>query len=369
MLLRVLREMLPMAEPIVLIESEGELADAVRAMSCRVIVREMGVLRRTYMTPAGLVNRAWHTLRCTSWLARYIRQNDICLVFTSTAAVIAPALAARMAKRPHLWFIQEILSGKAALLSFVVRRLSTRIIANSEACARSIHRGHLAAAGKITVAYPGVDARQFDHADGAAIRRQYAVGQDQVLIGLVGRLHCRKGQDYFLDALSELRKRNVNGFRALLVGEAYQDHADYRRQLEERARQLGLGELVVFCGHISETASVYKALDIVVAPSTEPESFGLVVAEGMAARRPVIATALGGPKEIIRNEESGFLIPLDDPAEFSRRLEQLIRSPQLRERIGRAAGERIEACFSAAAFDAKMRDAVAGLLHGSSESR
>jgi glycosyltransferase involved in cell wall biosynthesis len=364
MLLRVLREMLAMSEPIVVIESEGELADAVRAMSCRVIVREMGVLRRAYMTPAGLLNRLWHTLRSASWLARYIRQNDIRLVFTSTVSVTASALAARVAGRPHLWFIQEILSGKAALLSFLVRALSTRIIANSEACARSIHRGHKLTAGKICVAYPGVDARQFDNAEGESIRRKYGAGKGEVLIGLVGRLHYWKGQDYFLDALSELRKRNVNGFLALLVGAAYRDHADYRRHLEDKARQLGLGEQVIFCGHINDTPSVFKALDIVVAPSTQAEPFGLVVAEAMAARRPVIATAWGGPKEMIRDEESGFLIPPDDPVEFSRRLEQLIRSPQLREQLGHAAGERIEASFSASAFDAKLRATVAEFITG-----
>ena len=364
MLLRVLREMLPMAEPIVVIESEGELADAVRAMSCQVIVREMGVLRRAYMTPTGLLNRAWHTLRSASWLARYIRENDIRLVFTSTVSVPASGLAARMARRPHLWFIQEILSGKAAVLSFLVRRLSTRILANSEACARSIYRGHKPTARKICVAYPGVDARLFDHANGAAIRCKYGAGKGQILIGLVGRLHYWKGQDYFLDALRELKKRNVNGFLALLVGEAYRDYADYRRQLEDKARQLGLGEQVIFCGHINDTASVFKGLDIVVAPSTQPEPFGLVVAEAMAARRPVIATAWGGPKEMIRDEESGFLISPDDPVEFSRRLEQLIRSPQLREQLGRAAGERIEACFPASAFDAKLRAAVAEFITG-----
>ncbi len=364
MLLRILREMLPLAEPIVVIESEGELADAMRAMPCRVIVRELGVLRRSYMTPVGLCNRAWHTLQSTLWLARFIRENDIRLVFTSTVSVISSALAARLTGRPHLWFIQEILSGKAAALSFLVRRLSTRIMANSEACARSIHRGHEAAARKICLAYPGVDARAFQDADGAAIRQKYGAAKGQVLIGLVARLHYWKGQDYFLDALSKLKERNVNGYLALIVGEAYRDHADYRRHLEDKARQLGLAEQVIFCGHINDTRSVFKALDIVVAPSTQPEPYGLVVAEAMAARRPVIACAWGGPKEMIRDEESGFLIPPDDPLAFSRRLEQLISSPQLRERIGQAAGQRIESCFPASAFDAKLRAAVTELIKG-----
>jgi glycosyltransferase involved in cell wall biosynthesis len=364
MLLRVLREMVQMTEPIVAIESEGELADALRAMSCRVIVRELGVLRRSYMTPAGLLNRAWHTIRSAFWLARFIRENDIRLVLTSTVSVTSSALAARITGRPHLWFVQEILSGKAAILSFLVRHLSNRIVTNSEACARSVHRGHEATARKTRVAYPGVDARAFKNADGAAFRRQFGAGTSVVLIGLVGRLHYWKGQDFFLDALSELKKRNVNGFCALFVGEAYRDYADYKRQLEEKARRLSLAEQVIFCGHIRDTPSVFKALDIVVAPSTQPEPFGLVVAEAMAARRPVIATAWGGPAEMIRDGESGFLIPPDDPLEFSRRLEQLMRSPQLRERIGRAAGERIEAFFPASAFDAMIRITVAELIGG-----
>jgi glycosyltransferase involved in cell wall biosynthesis len=101
--------------------------------------------------------------------------------------------------------------------------------------------------------------------------------------------------------------------------------------------------------------SIFKAVDIAVSPSTLPEPFGLVIAEAMAARRPVIATDSGGPSEIIQDRVNGFLIPRNDPVTFSKRLEELIQDPDLRTRVGDAAATRISTKFSAHAFDWEIR--------------
>jgi glycosyltransferase involved in cell wall biosynthesis len=354
-LLRILKEIAPIAEPLVVVESEGELTTAARGLGCDVVVRPMGVLRRKKMNPAGLAGCAWQIVASSFWMARQIRRRNIQMVLTSTVSVIPGALAARMTQRPHLWFVEEFLGGSSSLLSIIVSMLSTRILAVSEASARSIHRGRKGARRKTAVAYPGVEPPPPDGPEGEAFRRQFSAPERPLLIGMVGRLHHWKGQEYFFDALCELKKRNIGGFRALLVGDAYRDYPEWPERLRQKSRALGLEQEVVFCGHRNDVYAVYRGLDIAVAPSTRPEPFGLVVAEAMSAELPVIATAWGGPAEVIEDGISGFLVPTGDPVLFSARLEQLIRDPGLRRQMGRRARQRVESAFSAAAFNDRIR--------------
>jgi glycosyltransferase involved in cell wall biosynthesis len=362
MALRVLRELASIVEPIVFVESEGEFTDVARSFGVPVIVRPMGVLRRKHMNPPGLAHCAFHVLKTSLWMARYIRLHNIQLIITSTISVVAAALAARLAARTHIWLVQEVLVGPETALSFFASAFSRRIIAVSEASARSIHRGRKAAAEKVLVAYPGVDVLQLDCADGTPIRQKFSTPEQPVLIGLIGRLHYRKGQEYFLHALHELKKRNVGGFRALIIGDAYKDYPDMPERLRRKTSQLGLEKEVFFCGHQDDIHAFYRALDIVVAPSILPEAFSLVVAEAMAARLAVVATRLGGPSEMIEDGVSGFVIPPDDPVQFSHRLEELIQSSQLRRKLGQEARHRIETGFSVSAFDAKIRAEVLALI-------
>jgi glycosyltransferase involved in cell wall biosynthesis len=356
--LRVLKELASRVDPIVVIESEGEFADRARAIPCEVVVRNLGVLRRRQMHPVGLANSAWHIWAAAAGLARLIRQRRVPVVLTSTVSVLAAAIAAKLTGRPHIWLVQEILGGKDRLLSGLVSGLSSRIVAVSDASARSIHHGRPRAARRTSIFYPGVDARRFDQADGAALRHRFRTEPGQVLIGLVARIHYWKGQDYFLEALAALRRRGVSGFRALLVGDHYAGYEYLPSALREQARLLGLENDVAFCGHIDDVASVFNALDIVVAPSTQPEPFGLAVVEAMAARRPVIATAAGGPLEIIEDGVDGFLIPIGSPAVFGECLERLIRDPGLRRRIGEAARKKVETAFPAGPLEAGIRREV-----------
>ena len=361
-MLRILREVAAVAEPIVAVESEGQFTTAARAIPCQVLVRELGVLRRSYLHPVGLLNRAWLSFTAALSLASLIRRQDVQLVFTSTVSVLAGALAARLTRRPHLWFVQEILSGTTARLAPAVTALSDQILAVSKASAQSIHRGRAAAMRKTVVHYPGVDAAPHPGAEAAAFRKRFAA-PDALLIGMVGRLHFWKGQDHFLDALHQLRQRGLGGFRALIIGDVYPGYEELGRSLRQKASDLGLNDMVTFCGHIAEMEPVYQALDVVVAPSTLPEPFGLVVAEGMAAGRAVIATNAGGPSEMIEDGVSGLLVPPANPAVLSERLESLLRDADLREQLGQHGRRRIE-LFPARAFDGAVRSLVERALSG-----
>jgi glycosyltransferase involved in cell wall biosynthesis len=361
-LLRILQTLAPTADLLVAVESEGEFVDRARAIGCEVIVRDMGVLRRRHMNPIGLARCGYQTLSAAKSLARLIEQRETDIVFTSTLSVLAGALAARWTGREHIWFVQEILLGRSRWLRPLISRLSSTVIAVSRASAEST-------GCDAVVAYPGIDADGFEGVSCANLRARYSIPEKRVLMALVGRIHYWKGQDYFLDALAELKRRGIDEFYALIVGDVYAGYEELRRTLHAKCAGLGLAEHVRFTGHIPDVKAVMAAADIVIAPSTLPDPFCLVVAEGMASARPVVSTRWGGPAEMIEDDISGFLVAPDDAKAFAGILERLMHDPGLRHRIGEAARSRIATAFSAKAFDQQIRSIVEQALLRRSEGR
>jgi glycosyltransferase involved in cell wall biosynthesis len=120
----------------------------------------------------------------------------------------------------------------------------------------------------------------------------------------------------------------------------------YFAEIEGKITNNGLGNIVKLTGHRSDVPDIMNTLDIVIHASTLPEPFGMVILEGMALGKPVIAAASGGPLEIIQNDISGILVPPGDPVRLSESVGGLISNPQKRKSLGMAAKERIQEKFS-----------------------
>lgn len=206
--------------------------------------------------------------------------------------------------------------------------------------------GELSAAGvdrsRIVRVYDGLDFEELP--DRLArrpsdVRREFRVGPDQFMVAMVGHLHAWKGQDRVLGALSELSDDLLPRLRLVFVGEAPDSSRSYLHRLKRSVEENGLGGVVHFAGARDDALGIMNAADFVVHASTRPEPFGLVVLEAMACGRPVVASTLGGPSEIV-SEGTGLLF---DPAEegaLAHVIRRLIRSPDLRRRLAERAPER-----------------------------
>jgi glycosyltransferase involved in cell wall biosynthesis len=104
--------------------------------------------------------------------------------------------------------------------------------------------------------------------------------------------------------------------------------------LQNLATQLGVSDRIVYAGDVDDVKAAYAALDISVLPSALPEPFGGVVVESMAFSKPVVGTRIGGTVEQIEDGVTGFLVEPDNPEKLAEALEKLLRSGQLRLRMG-----------------------------------
>jgi glycosyltransferase involved in cell wall biosynthesis len=181
------------------------------------------------------------------------------------------------------------------------------------------------------------------------VRAELQVAPGQPLVGIVCRLDPWKGVDDFLAAASEVARADHEAAFAVIGGPIVGQEA-YEDALKNSARELGLGGRVRFSGWRygpADMPDVHRALDVLVLASREPEPFGLVLLEAMATAKPVIATARGGPLDIVENGRTGDLVPPRDPAALARAIIALLHDPARSARMGANGRDRVLAHYTA----------------------
>jgi glycosyltransferase involved in cell wall biosynthesis len=209
--------------------------------------------------------------------------------------------------------------------------------------------------------HPGVDIERFDArrvSDRRSVRTRLGLPIDAPIFGSVGRFERMKGFDVILDAAALLRSAYPDAC-CVLVGAPHPPDAGYVDELRSRARRLGLDGNVVFAGHQDDPETWMQAMDVFVLASHN-EPFGMVVIEAMALGKPVVATAEGGPTDVITSERQGTLVPWGDARALSCAVARFVADQALRDRVGAAARLRAQA-FSAQSYAAQMGDVLAEL--------
>jgi glycosyltransferase involved in cell wall biosynthesis len=196
----------------------------------------------------------------------------------------------------------------------------------------------------------GVDMAQFSP-PGDAARARADLGLPTVgpIVGTVSRLvERRKGMADFLEMAARVHAE-LPGTRFLVVGDG-----ELRPELERRAAELGLAEVVLFAGARTDIPRVLAAMSVFVMPSLW-EGGPYTLLEAMAMGRPVVSTPVGLALDVIRDGETGRLAPLADPASLARAVLELLGDPATAARVGSAGRQAVASVYS---LDA-MVDAVA----------
>ncbi len=293
---------------------------------------------------------------------------DVVHANTTRAGLIAVAARAFGAPRPLVHVRDWAPPSRASrLVLSVVGRGAGAIVANSRYIAKSFDG--IETRGPVHVIHNPVDLTRFDPArhDRAAARAALGLANGEPVVGVVGQLTPWKGQDDAVRALA-IARETVADARLVVAGSAKfataaarYDNAAYADELTALPAQLGVGDAVSMLGEVEDVPGVLAALDVLLVPSWE-EAFGRVVVEGMAMGLPVIATATGGPPEIIDDGRTGFLLTPRDPEAWGGRLAELLHAPAQRETIGAAAkiaARRFAPAAHAAAILTVYRDLAA----------
>lgn len=164
-----------------------------------------------------------------------------------------------------------------------------------------------------------------------------------IVIGMVGRLTPIKGHPLFLKAMARVARVYPN-IRIRIIGDS--PKPQYKEDLLSLTRQLGLAACTDFMGTRYDIPKLLSEMSVLVAPSIGEEAFGRVAIEAGACGVPVVATRMGGLLDIIDDEESGLLVPPDDPRLLADAVLRILKDRELGERLAARLRAKVEKEFS-----------------------
>ncbi|PYR95042.1 MAG: glycosyl transferase family 1 [Acidobacteria bacterium] len=351
-----------------IVPREGALA--VRARDAGVAVRVLPLPERLARLgedvgagAAAIADRGASMLLAAGGVALYSRRlrkllEELRPDVVHTNGFKVHVLGARAAPRgtPVVWHLHEYVGARPisrALLRRYVSRCAA-IVANSRSVAADVTAA-IEPAAPVTTIHNAVDPNVFTP-DGPAVDLDRLSSlplapSGTVRVGLVATFGRWKGHDTFLQALRALP--HDAPVRAYIIGDALYDTAGSqhtRADFEERIAALGLADRVGLTGFIDNAAGAMRALDVIVHASTQPEPFGLVIAEGMASGRAVIVSAAGGAGELVTDGVDALTHRPGDVRGLSRCIASLATDGALRRRLGAAARETARRRFDPTAF-------------------
>ncbi|MBL8188339.1 MAG: glycosyltransferase [Acidobacteria bacterium] len=187
----------------------------------------------------------------------------------------------------------------------------------------------------------GVELPRIDAADGSDVREELGIEPEEFVIGTVARLDKNKDTLTLVRAFAELVPIKPDAaLKLLIVGDG-----DQRTTLEQFVRECGLNRSVIFAGMRRDVPRVLKAMNV-FALSSLSEGMPMTVLEAMAARLPVVATAVGALPEMVEEGNTGFLVPVGDAKTMAERLLRLVVDRQLAKAFGEASRRKVERDFT-----------------------
>jgi glycosyltransferase involved in cell wall biosynthesis len=281
-------------------------------------------------------------------LARIVRKHKIEVVHAHMARDYSlAAYAARRNRDTKFIVTRHVLFPLNRLHRQTLARVH-RVIAVSNAVARELRKERLTNNDRITVVHNGIDMERFEQVlagfDRAEFLSSKGLPANGLLVGSIGELRTLKRHDDFIRAAAIIVQRFPQT-HFVLAGVDTSTTGAVRQQLDQLVSELRLGDRFHFLGWLEDAERLLAALDVFVSAS-ETESFGLAIAEAMAAGTAVVATATDGATEVVEDQKTGVIVPIANVTEIGNAIAALLSDEQRRKQIGLRAREAVATHFS-----------------------
>lgn len=307
-------------------------------------------------------------------IKQIIREYQPDIVHTHAAK--AGALGRRAAKSMRVPVIVHTYHGhvfhsyfgklKTALYKFIERRLaktSTGIIAISEIQKEELTQQHtICQASKVKVIQLGFDLNRFHESlehKRTETRQQFGLSEDEIAVAIVGRLAAVKNHQLFLNAIEAIAAKTAKKVTFFIVGDG-----DERSNIEQRIASIKLPSTfkIVMTSWIKDIASFNPGMDLICLTSLN-EGTPVSLIEAQAANVPILTTNVGGVKDIVLQNETGFVVSNNSLSEFSEKLLFLIENDSIRKEMSLKGWDFVKSKFHYSTLVHNMENYYSELLN------
>ena len=241
--------------------------------------------------------------------------------------------SAKILKIPFIWHNRTL--DTALWKEKLIAKLATKIIVISDAVKEKFKSFE----DKIVKIYNAVDTKVFKPTDVSFLKKELKISENKKIVGSISRLDWWKGYDLFLEVAKKISEIS-NDILFIIAGDGPE-----KKKLIDFVKKHNLSSKVMFLGFQKNIVEIINLCDIILNLSTKPEPFGRTIIETMSCGKVVIATDLGGPKEIIDNGIDGFLVE-PKVENVCKIILQVLSDRELYQKISFSARKKVEQKFS-----------------------
>ena len=263
----------------------------------------LGVFRKKYFNIFGLINRFYFIIKSSFYIKKFIKNNQIDLVYINTSTIISPSIAAKFAGKPSIYHIHEIPNGNLIYSRFITAFLN--VFPREIICvSKSVYDFWIINGlnkSKAKIIYNGFNIKK---------SKYKTLAKDKIVFTSISRIIPYKGHSLLIRIFEMLCKKNKNIYLQI-VGDTLPEYQKYFNELVLDIKKRGLNNNIKFLGFREDVISILVKSNFFIHTPLSPDPLPTVIFEAIECKIPIITNNLGGAYEILDQGNNGLIIKND----------------------------------------------------------
>jgi glycosyltransferase involved in cell wall biosynthesis len=332
---------------------DNKLIDIVHKLS----YFKLGVFRKKYLNFFGLINRSYNILKSTIQIIKYIKNNEIDIVYSNTSVIWSGILASYISNRKSVVHIHEIPYGNNLyniVSGFFFKYFVDSIIVVSKKVRD--HWGKYYDFNKIKIIY---NYSEFEN----EYSQKSGKKKSEYIISNISRIVPQKGIEYFIEISKEMLRLD-NKFKFNIIGDTLTNSNNYLEKLKKIIKNYNLENKIFFKGFKRNIKVQILESDLILQTPVFPDSLPTVLIDSLSLNKPVVSTDLGGCAEILNYGKNGILIPTKNASVCAQIINQYSSDKNLQEKHLKNAKIFLNQNFSKIEFNKRVLDELNRVSNG-----
>jgi len=286
-----------------LLPNNGPLNNNETIKKTKFSIIKFGVFRKRYFTIFGLINRFYLIIKSSLFIRKYLKKNQIDLVYTNTSTLISPSIAAKIYGIPSIYHIHEIPNSNSIYSKFITAFLNMfprEIICVSKSVNDFWIKNGLKKS-KAKIIYNGFNIKK---------SKSKILSNDKIVFTSISRIIPYKGHSLLIRIFEMLCKKNKNIYLQI-IGDTLPEYQKYFEELKLDVKKRGINNNIKFLGWREDIITILDKSNFFIHTPLSPDPLPTVIFEAINCKTPVITNNLGGAYEILNQGNNGLIITND----------------------------------------------------------